>query len=217
LERWGIMKGQKTSHPIKYVLPISGELGWLLTILELLIKQMSKPSKIIKSRNKNLTSGCNQVAVDGEPGSPWSVSQSPRPFSRVAHIVLLTSVSKGRRRVVVVVVMRVRVRTMWSRSVLRVVHRISQRTRTCIVTVLGVRNKVFYHGVDLVGHSIMMMRRGDRVGLPICLPHWLPFVLKPIVSDERWNEIRLSKRKITIFARCVRTCRAFLREQYAPL
>lgn len=43
----------------------SGELDWLLRILELLIKQMCRGLlRMIKSRNKNLRSGCNQVAVD---------------------------------------------------------------------------------------------------------------------------------------------------------
>lgn len=111
-------------------------------------------------------------------GSSWSLSQSPRPLARVAHIVLLTRVSKGGGRVMVVMV---GVRGMGSRRFLRMagqVHCVRERPRNGIVTGLRMRNEVFCHGVNLVTHPVMM-RRGDGVGLPIGLPHRLPFVLEP--------------------------------------
>jgi len=100
------------------------------------------------------------------------------------HPFMRVSKRGGRVMVMVEVGVRMRVRRMGSRRFLRVarqVHGVRERSRNRIVTSLRVRNEVLCHEVNLVAHPIMI-RRGDGVGLPIGLPHRLPFVLEPFIS-----------------------------------
>lgn len=78
---------------------------------------------------------------------------------------------------------RMRVRRMGSRRFLGMagqIHGVREGSRNWIVNGLWVRNEVFCHGVNLV--APIMIRRGDGIGLPIGLPHRLPFVLEPFIS-----------------------------------
>ena len=86
-----------------------------------------------------------------------------------------------------VVVLRMRMRSMGSSNrVLRRVHRLGQRPRTCIIGRGWVWHKVVRHGVDRVRHGKGVMRTGVHGRwLAIRLSHQLSLVLEPSLTHQK--------------------------------